>query len=181
MSKVTYLRSSKRQSGISLLVVLILLIAMSLLGIAVLRSSGMQERMSANMRDRSLAMQAAETALRVAQDGVLGVAADNWDKKVPVAADCTAKSICPSGSAPVWAAAPTLTTDGIQTTSEYWVEYLGAGPGYKGSCDSVPPSLDCQSPLFRITARSPAGANVAGRAVVTLQATIASRIPTPGT
>lgn len=170
----------KSQQGFSLIVVLVLLIVMSILGIAVLRSSAMQERMSANMRDRSLAMQAAEAALRFAQDQVLGVAADNWDKKAPVTADCTSKSICPTGSAAAWRAGPTITTAGIATSTQYWIEYLGTGPGYKGSCDSVPPSVDCQSPLFRINVRSPA-AGTTGRAVVTLQSTISSRIPTPGT
>lgn len=174
-------RIAKLQRGFSLIVVLILLIVMSILGIAVLRSSAMQERMSANMRDRSLAMQAAESALRFAQDQVLGITADNWDKKTPVAADCAATSICPTGSAATWSTAPAITTGGVETTSQYWIEYLGVGPGYKGSCDTIPQSIDCQSPMFRITVQSPAGANTAGRAVVTLQSTIASRIPTPGT
>jgi type IV pilus assembly protein PilX len=167
----------EKQEGFSLVVVLVLLIVTSILGIAVLRSSSMQERMSANMRDRSLAMQAAESALRFAQNEVLGAAADGWDKKIPLPEDCVAKSICPTGSAATWRAAPTIVVDGVSTTSEYWVEYLGLGPGYKGSCDTVPPSLDCQSPLFRITARSQA----AGRANVSLQAVVSSRIPTPGT
>ena len=171
---------ARRQQGFSLIVVLVLLIVMSILGIAVLRSSAMQERMSANLRDRSLAMQAAESALRFAQDQVLGVTADNWDKKAPVAADCAASSICPTGSAATWRAGPTITTGGVSTTTQFWIEYLGVGPGYKGSCDSIPPSLDCQSPLFRIIVQSPA-AGTTGRAVVTMQSTIASRIPTPGT
>lgn len=174
------LRIARQQKGFSLIVVLVLLIVMSILGIAVLRSSAMQERMSANLRDRSLAMQAAEAALRFAQDQVLGATAGNWDKKVPLAADCTASSICPTGSAASWRAGPTLNTGGISTTTQFWVEYLGVGPGYKGSCDSLPPSLDCQSPLFRVTVRSPA-TGTTGRAVVTMQSTIASRIPTPGT
>ena len=61
----------RRQQGISLLVVLILLVVMSILGVAVLRSSAMQERMSANMVDRNEAMQAAETGLLVAQRTVI--------------------------------------------------------------------------------------------------------------
>jgi len=61
----------RRQQGVSLLVVLILLLVMSLLGIAVLRSSAMQERMSANMVDRNEAVQAAETGLLVAQRVVI--------------------------------------------------------------------------------------------------------------
>ena len=166
------------QQGFSLLVVLVLLIVMSALGIAILRSSAIQERMSANLRDRSLAMQAAEAAMRFAQNQVLGATADDWDKKIPVSSDCVAgKSVCPAGSVAVWSPAPTIKVGDVETSSEYWIEYLGLGPGYKGSCDSIPPSLDCRSPMFRITARSRAN----GRADVTLQSVIASRIPTPGT
>ena len=55
------------QTGVSLLVVLILLLVTSVLGIAVLRSSAMQERMSGNMYDRSLAMQAAEMGLNAGE------------------------------------------------------------------------------------------------------------------
>ncbi len=60
--------SPRQQAGISLLVVLILLLVTSVLGIAVLRSSALQERMSGNMYDRSLAMQAAEVGLRAGID-----------------------------------------------------------------------------------------------------------------
>ncbi|MBK6924136.1 MAG: hypothetical protein IPH14_02390 [Thermomonas sp.] len=63
-------RAPARQQGVSLLVVLILMVVMSVLGIAVLRSSAMQERMSANMYDRSLATQAAEAALVEARAGL---------------------------------------------------------------------------------------------------------------
>lgn len=56
-----------KQTGISLIVVLLLLLVMTLLGLAVLRSTLMEERMSANMYDRSLAFQATEGALREAE------------------------------------------------------------------------------------------------------------------
>ena len=70
----------QRQRGISLLVVLILLVVMSILGLAVLRSSAMQERMSANMVDRNEALQAAETGLQVAQRTVInGTFNAMWD------------------------------------------------------------------------------------------------------
>src|SRR5690606_8312266 len=133
------------QQGVSLLVVLILLIVMSVLGIAVLRSSAMQERMSANMRDRSLAFQAAETALRYAQDEVLNKAAATWDKTFPKAGDAgTADGVCPGGSAAAWKSLPADKYDSARLSAapEYWIEYLGVGPGYKGSCDTVPVSVD---------------------------------------
>lgn len=59
-----------RQRGASLVVVLILLLIMTLLGLAVLRGTLLEERMSANMYDRSLAFQQAESALREAEDQV---------------------------------------------------------------------------------------------------------------
>lgn len=67
MNGFRFTSAPARQRGISLLVVLILLLVMSVLGIAVLRSSAMQERMAANMYDRSRSFQAAEMALREAQ------------------------------------------------------------------------------------------------------------------
>ena len=176
----------RRQSGISLVIVMVLLVATSILGIAVLRSSAMQERMSANLRDRSLALQAAEAALRYAQDQVLGGAA--WDVNIPTAANCVAgTSICPTGTgtpgnpAIVWSVVPDTDFDfadaGLGAAPEYWIEYLGQGPGTKNSCDVLPPSIDCFSPMYRITARS----RSQGRADVLLQANVISRIPVPGT
>jgi type IV pilus assembly protein PilX len=167
----------RHQRGVSLVIVLVLLVATSILGIAVLRSTAMQERMSANQRDRSLAFQAAESALRYAQDVALTGA--GWDTAVPNATDCATVSICPEGSAPAWRAVPAGAFDSARLAAppEYWIEYLGTGPGRKGSCDTLPPSLDCQSPMYRVTARSRAE----GRADVQLQANIISRIPEPGT
>ncbi len=171
------LAASRAQQGITLLVVMILLLMLSVLGIAILRSSAMQERMSANMRDRSLAFQGAETALRYAQDVVLA-GNSAWEAgTIPAAADCTGTSVCPTGASPVWANLPAGTYDTrLAAPPQYWIEYLGVGPGYKGNCDSIPLPPDCKSPLFRITARS----RSAGRADVLLQATVASRTPSPG-
>src|SRR5690606_30502218 len=64
------IRVPSRQRGASLVVVLILLLVMTLLGLAVLRGTLLEERMSANMFDRSLAFQQAESALREAEGAV---------------------------------------------------------------------------------------------------------------
>lgn len=161
------------QRGITLLVVLVLLLILSLLGVAVLRGSAMQERMSANMRDRSLAYQGAETALRYAQEQILG-ANTTWEGQIPTAADCSSQGICPPGSTAVWQSLPANSYDSkLGAAPEYWIEYLGLAPGYKGSCDLLPPTADCESPIFRITARS----RSQGRADVLLQSNVSSRIP----
>ena len=168
------MRARADQKGIALVVVLILLVVTAILGLAIMRSSAMQERMAANLRDRSIAFQAAEGALRFAQDQVLG--AGNWDTDTPEPSDACVSGICPSGSAAAWTAVPDTSYDNmlIPEAPEYWVEYIGTGPGQPGGCDSTSGStLNCANPLYRVTARSRAE----GRADVLVQATVISRIP----
>ncbi|MCD9005139.1 pilus assembly protein [Luteimonas sp. XNQY3] len=169
----------RRQSGISLVVVMVLLVITALLGIAILRSSMMQERMSANVRDRSVAFQGAEAALRYAHEDVLG--AGTWDIDTPAPGDaCTELGVCPAGAAPSWVKVPDSAYDfaeaGLVVEPEYWIEYIGTGPARIGSCETTSASLDCQSPIYRITARSRSD----GRADVVIQASVMSRIPDMG-
>lgn len=169
----------RRQSGISLVVVMILLVITALLGIAILRSATMQERMSASVRDRSVAFQAAEAALRYAQQDVLGGGA--WDINPPaIGSPCTAEGICPTGSAAAWVAVPTaaynFTAANLDAAPEYWIEYIGTGPARVGSCETTSITLDCVSPIYRITARS----RSTGRADVVVQSSVMSRIPDMG-
>lgn len=180
----------RRQSGVSLVVVLVLLIAISVLGIAVLRSSAMQERMSANLRDRSIAFQATESALRFAQEAVLGNPPDpgnpaiTWDSWLPTAATCTdGTAICPSGSRPAdnqWARLPAAAYDTarLPEAPEYWIEFLGRGPSVVGGCEVTGPAreINCQNPIYRITARTRSD----GRADVVMQASVISRRTTSG-
>ncbi|WP_444929602.1 PilX N-terminal domain-containing pilus assembly protein [Microbulbifer sp. SSSA002] len=67
MNKRGYSKSLRRQAGATLLVGLVILLLMTFIGLAAIRGSGMQELMAGNMRDRQLAFQAAEAALRVAE------------------------------------------------------------------------------------------------------------------
>jgi type IV pilus assembly protein PilX len=55
------------QQGVVLIVGLIILMVMSLIGIAGMQSTTMEEKMAGNMRDQSVAFQSAETALRVGE------------------------------------------------------------------------------------------------------------------
>ncbi len=175
----------KQARGFSLVIALVLLVVMSVLGIAVLRSSAMQERMSGNLRDRSLAMQAAETALRFAQDQLAVRAPDDvnpgkedWDTLVPTEKHCTDLGICPTGHEPVWRAGPVLGAgdDAVpDTPTQYWIEYLGTGPAEPDKCNIVTgsgPPADCFKPIFRITARS----RSVGRAEVVLQANVIHKL-----
>jgi len=59
------------QSGAALITGLIFLVVLTMIGVTAARMSSLEERMSGNMRDRSLAMQAAELALRDAERDIL--------------------------------------------------------------------------------------------------------------
>lgn len=74
------------QAGSALVVALIMLLLLTMLGVQGMRTNVMQERMAGNVRDRNLAFQAAEAALRVgetvgdfASDNIELVNAGGWD------------------------------------------------------------------------------------------------------
>ena len=169
--------SHKQQQGMSLLVVLILLVVMSILGVAVMRSSSMQERMAANLRDRSLATQAAEAALAVAQNYLN--TNTKWRTTVPDATSCAQEGVCrtfTSQLAATWIAGPVVGgANGVpQTTTDYWIEYLGENQTVMETGGVIPSSETVTlGPLFRITARSQS----VGRAAVTLQTDVIYRFP----
>lgn len=74
MDKHAFLHSSMNrigETGAALIVGLIFLVVLTMIGITAAKMAGLEERMSGNMRDRALAMQAAEMALRYAERDVL--------------------------------------------------------------------------------------------------------------
>lgn len=62
--------SKHRQSGAALITGLIFLVVLSMIGVTAARMSTLEERMSGNMRDRAIAMQAAELCLRDAEQDI---------------------------------------------------------------------------------------------------------------
>lgn len=61
-------RFAPAQRGLALIIALIFLLLMAMIGVTGMQTTTMQERMAGNARDRNLAFQAAEAALRVAED-----------------------------------------------------------------------------------------------------------------
>lgn len=61
------LRSETRQSGVALVTGLIFMVVLTIIVIAALRSATLEERMAANARNRMMALQAAEAAIRDAE------------------------------------------------------------------------------------------------------------------
>lgn len=63
-------RLTNKQSGVSLVMALILLVAITIIGLAGSQTTSMQELMSSNLQDRSLAFQTAESTLIAGEEYV---------------------------------------------------------------------------------------------------------------
>jgi len=63
-------RASFRQRGATLVVALLILLVMTVLGLATMQATRMEERMAGNSRDVNLAFQGAEAGLRDAEEGI---------------------------------------------------------------------------------------------------------------
>ena len=165
--------SARRQRGATLVVVLILLLVMTLLGLASLRSTVLEERMTSNLLDRSLGFQVAEAGLREAE------AALNPNPTFPTAG-CNALGHCarPDPTAVerwldpgfnAWATASVSDTN--TDAPRYIVEEMGEGPNWR-DCDRLSPIHPlCLTPRYRVTVRSQQD----GRASVTLQTIYAGK------
>jgi type IV pilus assembly protein PilX len=184
-----------RERGVVLLTVLMLLIVMSLLGLASLRGTILEERMSGAMFDRSLAFQAAESALRVAEHKVRQASVEGRS----IGVDCTLAGVicaatppglnvttaaCGADAPGCWAnvTEPSSYSDKVAGMPQYYIEFMGsvsvsaedagAGRSASGNQYGAPPPT-YNKVVYRISARSQNP--VAGRALVALQATIEVR------
>jgi len=177
MSHKPSLPNQRRQRGVALLVVLMLLLIMTLLGLASLRGALMEERMAAGTFDRGLMFQAAESALREAE------ARTATTKSFQYTDSCTA-GLCgrpnPTNqdayvdrwllANPPFVNAAAVTADGISVTPGYFIEYMGEAPNWPGCDREVPIQAGCLGPRYRITAR----AQAEGRSEVVLQSSYTS-------
>lgn len=180
----------RQQRGAVLVVALIFLLVMTTLILASIRGTVMQERMTSNLYDRSLAFQAAEAALREGERWVL----EHPPK--PTAIGCDADGNCGKpdpDDVPVWQdeanwAIAHSVDDGhghviqigdLPVPPQFLVELLADNMPEVNLCEST--AIDPDAPCFagpeglryRITARS----GEAGRAVVVLQSIYA--VPKP--
>lgn len=183
----------RMQRGASLMIVLILLLVMTVLGLAVLRSTLLEERMSANLQDRSYGFQSAESALREAEERVraaLLVGANvGFDCTLPGQA-CAAVPVnaytgnvagCSANAENCWIDAVTTQVANVSAGSpQFYVEFMGdrdstdvlgqgsnANANQYGGSGGVPLER-----LYRITARSNDPSISTDRAVVVLQSNI---------
>jgi len=139
-------RDVRRQSGSALVIALVFLLLMTLIGVTAMQTTTLQERMAGNERDRNLAFQAAEAALREAEEWVANNAATlssatelanpaNWD-----------------GSG----ATDTVTVDGLQLAAQP-VFHVGP-PQFQRLGSELPPVFRC---IYPITTRGVGGSDAA--------------------
>ena len=179
--KSTTFNHFRNARGVALPVALLLLVVITILALAGLRSTTLQERMSGNLHDRNLALQAAESALRVAEEAIKANAA-TFD------CDCaiTACPIPPPGAGCAsqnWRNATTSLRTWLDDPPQYYIENMGTGPGWggeaecSGGADAYQYGSRCgELPdvrYYRITARSKP---LAGRASVVLQSMFRRRM-----
>lgn len=164
------------QRGAALIISMILLVIMTLLGLAAIRNITQEERMATFSYDRSLSFQATEAALREVEQLVA------TNKPVPTAAGCSVMGsimVCMTPAATAtprwldstftsWTSASSVGVGSLAMAPEYFVEYLGntfdCRPGDSGNL------AECKR--YRITARSPDAAG--NRASVMLQSVYAT-------
>jgi type IV pilus assembly protein PilX len=176
--------SPRKQSGVALIISLILLTLMSLVGMASVRSISKEERMVAQTFDRSLTFQAAESALREAEGWI-----ETAGRPEPaVNANCLLMGsgvqvmMCGSLATPTlprwtdsafsnsnWQNATPVGTSSLRITPQYFVEYLGGN--FPCSLKNVAVS-NCKR--YRVTARAKVASD---RAAVVLQSIYATYEP----
>ncbi|MCC5869833.1 MAG: pilus assembly protein [Gammaproteobacteria bacterium] len=148
-------RPPRQQRGMALVISLILLLLMSLIGLTAMQSSTLQERMAGNTRDRHLAFEAAEAALREGEAFL----------DQPTLPDFTNTAGLYQGNAanrPVWHGPAQAAGNGVRTFSgdigtavaqppEYFIEELRdiILPGTETELPPPPTSIS----YFRITSR----------------------------
>ncbi|MEE8428744.1 MAG: PilX N-terminal domain-containing pilus assembly protein [Gammaproteobacteria bacterium] len=156
--------SRSRQRGVVLVVSLMILLVMTVIGITATQSSSLEERMAGNARDHNLAFQAAESAIRDAEnflDGIVSTAPFNGTGGLYGPTDVTPNPLL----AATWAGDVLSYTDtpleDIKTQPRYFIRQVGdiegtagalnLGPGYgqyRGSGDVT---------TFKIFARGTGG------------------------
>ena len=169
--------SPARQTGVVLITAMILLIAMTLFALTAVRMISQQERMAGYSYDRGLAFQAAEAALRGAENALEMI------KPTPATGACGAHAgssltvqVCPPPAAGEsrwtdatfagWANAAAVGTGDLSITPQYFAEYLGN----TFRCDPADSASGTNCKRYRITAR----AGGSGRATAMVQSVYAT-------
>lgn len=177
---IRYARGVKWQRGSALIFALVFLLVMTVIGIAGMQGTTQQEKMAGNMRNRNLAFQAAEAALRAGEKFVDPVKSGTTCPR-PAASDFNGtngllqpQTITGSDDGAFWMAwnwednskpLDPNTLDKVKEQPRYVIEDIsGIDPLCSGCASGPTPTCYC----YRITARGVGGTT---DAIVILQST----------
>ncbi len=167
MQNIEYKLAATRQSGVALIVGLIMLILLTIIGVTAMQTSILEERMAGNLRDRELAFQAAEAVLRECEQFLTAAALPPFN-----GTDGLFQPASPPAT-PVWqveanwtsARTATKTIAGAAASPRCLIEELAPISGSEGSLKfrELPDTA-----MYRITARGFGGSS---NTMVVLQTT----------
>jgi type IV pilus assembly protein PilX len=145
---------ARRQQGAVLVISLIILLVLTVLGIAAMQSTTMEEKMAGNARNRDLAFQSAEAALREGEAYIENLTtttgfsgAGGLYSEADLAPDWTSSS--------VWTGARTYSSGVIQGVAQqpkYYIKILAVVSAPRTS-KVLPPNVGGTVTIFRITAK----------------------------
>jgi type IV pilus assembly protein PilX len=169
------LANKARQSGAVLIISLLLLVVLTVLGVVMMQTTRMQERMAGNTRDLNAALQTAEAGLRYGENVLAGYGS------LPDATSALPCTVCTKGTLPVAIADPTQFDWGVDAQTygnvmpanspappQYTTEELGFVPDSLVGGQDPPEGRD----FYQVTSHS---GGLTGQANTVLQSTYARR------
>ncbi|RUQ89034.1 pilus assembly PilX family protein [Legionella septentrionalis] len=167
----------KKQSGATLAITLILLFLVTLLGITAMQVTHMQEKMSANLQDKELSFNAAESALAAGEAWILGLTRQPSVQTTCSLFPCVQENyqdiIFKDQSVSWWqenSAAYASPLDNIATPPRYFIEFLQFVPDSPTVGSSSAKSTGTF--YYQITTR---GTGASDNSVSILQSTVGRR------
>ena len=181
--------AARPHNGFTLIGILVMMVVLAFLALAAINSSILQERMAGNARDKNVALQAAEAALRDAEiDIETNLGAGSGFATSCAGGLCLPPSMAASGalSAPMWqsidwsasargygsktgaAALVGPNNDALSSQPQYFIEMLPTLPPESGTsaCLGCSTTASAKARAYRITARA---SGVRASTVVMLQ------------
>ncbi len=162
---------SAAQKGIALFISLVLLLVLTIIGVSSVQTTSLEERMARNAHDSVLAFQAAEMALRQAEQRLI----DNPPETTEFSNNGAAGlwTTAPYGVTPrwqnggVWTSGTTVQVPvniaNVDSQPRYMIEFLSTiqQQANEGNVGEGQPSLIKTYNIFRITARGVGGSDTA--------------------
>ena len=148
--------SFQAQTGVVLVISLIILLLLTIIGLTAMQTTALEEKMAGHLRDKNLAFQAAESALRAAEDSLPSILQSAY---IPA---CTF-GFCSE--------IPTISlADAAILMDSFWLTNLGVTSSVTGLGNNIPAPhyfiqrlgvvcpLPCSAPqYFKITVRATGG------------------------